>query len=55
MSTNRESREPQPTVTCSHEPSDAAWERFGDIAARILESLAERDARAEADRRAGDQ
>ncbi|MFE7198532.1 helix-turn-helix domain-containing protein [Microbacterium oxydans] len=33
-------------VTPSHnrEPSDAAWQRSGDIGARILESLAQRDA-----------
>jgi len=32
------------------EPSDAAWRRSGDIAARILENLAQRDARAAAER-----
>lgn len=32
--------------TCPKEPSDAAWERAGDVAAQILTNLAERDARA---------
>lgn len=32
-------------VTCPREPSDAAWKRSGEVAARILESLAERDLR----------
>lgn len=35
-------------ATCSREPSDRAWRNFGDVAARILENLAERDARAAA-------
>ncbi|ABR10437.1 hypothetical protein MPMin1_gp07 [Microbacterium phage Min1] len=34
------------TVTCSREPSDTAWKRSGEVGARILENLAERDARA---------
>lgn len=34
-------------VTSRGEPSDAAWRRSGDIAARILQNLAERDAEAE--------
>lgn len=33
-------------VIARNEPSDAAWRRAGDIAARILENLAQRDARA---------
>ena len=37
-----------PAVLCSREPSDAAWRHFGDVAARILENLAERDLRASA-------
>lgn len=40
----------QPIVTCSREPSDAAWRKSGEVAARILENLAERDARAQAAR-----
>jgi hypothetical protein len=39
---------PPPIVTCSREPSDTAWRHFGDVAARILENLAERDLRAAA-------
>lgn len=35
-------------VPSRREPSDAAWRRSGDIAARILENLAQRDARAAA-------
>ncbi|WP_162238882.1 hypothetical protein [Microbacterium sp. Leaf320] len=35
-------------VIARTEPSDAAWRRSGDVAARILESLAQRDARAAA-------
>jgi hypothetical protein len=30
------------------EPSDAAWRRFGDIAAQLLRNLAERDIEREA-------
>ncbi|MCK2031232.1 hypothetical protein [Microbacterium galbinum] len=37
-----------PSVIARNEPSDAAWRRAGDIAARILENLAQRDARAAA-------
>ncbi|AZS46639.1 hypothetical protein [Microbacterium oxydans] len=38
-----------PAAVMAHtEPSDAAWRRSGDIAARILENLAQRDARAAA-------
>ena len=37
-----------PIVIARNEPSDAAWRRAGDIAARILENLAQRDARAAA-------
>jgi hypothetical protein len=32
--------------TCPVEPSDEAWERFGDVAAQVLTNLAERDAAA---------
>jgi len=39
----------QLVVTCPREPSDAAWERSGEIAARILKSLAERDLRKRVD------
>jgi len=35
-------------VTSRGEPSDAAWRRFGDTAARVLQNLAERDAEAAA-------
>ncbi|WP_205829337.1 phage antirepressor KilAC domain-containing protein [Microbacterium sp. B19(2022)] len=35
-------------VKARNEPSDAAWRRSGDIAARILENLAQRDARSAA-------
>ncbi len=35
-------------VPCTQEPSDAAWRRAGEIAAQILENLAERDLRAAA-------
>ena len=35
-------------VPSRREPSDAAWRRSGDVAARILENLAQRDARAAA-------
>lgn len=37
-----------PAVLCTREPSDAAWKKFGEIGARILVSLAQRDAQAEA-------
>lgn len=33
-----------PIVTTTREPSDAAWRRFGDLAAAALARLAERDA-----------
>lgn len=33
-----------PAVTSVGEPSDAAWRRFGDLAAAALARLAERDA-----------
>ena len=39
-----------PTVTTLREPSDAAWQRFGDLAAAALARLFERDAVAEAER-----
>ena len=32
-------------VTCPREPSDAAWRRFGKLAAAALIRLVERDAR----------
>lgn len=32
-------------IPSRREPSDAAWRKSGDIAARILENLAQRDAR----------
>lgn len=35
---------PNVEVTCSREPSDAAWRRFGQLAAAALLRLAERDA-----------
>ncbi|MDQ7877319.1 hypothetical protein Q9R08_04945 [Microbacterium sp. QXD-8] len=35
--------------SCDVEPSDAAWERFGVVAAQVLTNLAERDARDEAE------
>ncbi|UGS25016.1 hypothetical protein K8F61_09870 [Microbacterium resistens] len=40
------------TVRFSGEPSDAAWRRFAEVGVRILENLADRDARAEAERAA---
>ena len=36
------------SVQVRTEPSAAAWRRSGDVAARILENLAQRDARAAA-------
>ena len=41
-----------PVVVSVGEPSDAAWRRFGDLAAAALARLAERDALA-ADAEAG--
>ena len=38
----------EPIVSCPREPSDSAWRASGEVAARILTNLAERDARAEA-------
>jgi len=38
-----------PIVTSVGEPSDAAWRRFGSLAAEALARLAERDALADAD------
>lgn len=35
---------------CRSAPSDEAWRHSGDVAARILENLAQRDARAAAER-----
>jgi hypothetical protein len=35
---------PEVQVTCSREPSDAAWRRFGELAAEILVRVAERRA-----------
>lgn len=35
---------PNVEMTCSREPSDAAWRRFGQLAAAALQRLAERDA-----------
>ncbi|OZB80307.1 MAG: hypothetical protein B7X32_19705 [Microbacterium sp. 13-71-7] len=40
--------EPRVRVTSRGEPSDAAWRRFGDVAARVLFNLAERDLEAAA-------
>lgn len=40
---------PNVEVTCSREPSDAAWRRFGQLAAAALLRLAERDALAAAE------
>lgn len=36
-------------VTCSREPSDAAWRRAGQVAAEILVRVAERRALREAE------
>lgn len=33
-----------PQITSTREPSDAAWRRFGQLAASALARLAERDA-----------
>jgi len=41
-------------VRTGSEPSEAAWERFGALAAQILRRLAERDALAELEARDGD-
>jgi len=40
------------TVRFSGEPSDAAWQRLAAVGVRILKNLADRDARAEAERSA---
>ncbi len=38
------------TIRFSGEPSDAAWQRLAEVGVRILENLADRDARAAAAR-----
>ncbi|MBW1640492.1 hypothetical protein G3H63_15620 [Microbacterium resistens] len=40
------------TVRFSGEPSDAAWQRLAEVGVRILKNLADRDARAKAERAA---